>query len=102
KALALPKTGAEEEADAYTWLDDKTTHPSQHFRYRPITGGTPLAATADGKVFCAAFERGKGRLIYLSVPRGLGVTKTAIPVVARLLAHVSRGLMPVEVEGDVE
>jgi hypothetical protein len=47
-------------------------------------------------------DRGKGRLIYLSVPHGLGIGRQAVPVLARLLAHLTRGLMPVEVEGDVQ
>jgi len=33
---------------------------------------------------------------------GLSITKRAIPVVARLMAHLTRGLMPVEVDGDVQ
>jgi hypothetical protein len=53
-------------------------------------------------VFCASFDRGKGRLIYLSVRRGLGVDNTAHPVVPRLFAHLTQGLTPVRVEGDVE
>lgn len=98
----MPRTGDLAEAAGYRWLRDETLHPSQRFRYRPITGGTPLATTADGKVFCAALDHGKGRLIYLAVPRGLGIDRQALPVVARLLAHLSRGLMPIEVRGDVE
>jgi hypothetical protein len=101
-ALELPKTGDQAEAAGYHWLKDEAVHPSQRFRYRHIPGGRPLATTPDGKVFCAAFDQGKGRLIYLSVPRGLGIDRQAVPVVARLLAHLSRGLMPIEVQGDVE
>src|SRR5262249_29179298 len=51
---------------------------------------------------CAAFDRGKGRLIYLAVPRGLGIDRNLLPVVPRLMAHLTQGLMPVEVDGDVE
>jgi hypothetical protein len=102
KALDLPATGAQAEANGYRWLGEKTVHPSARYQYRPITGGRALATTADGQVFCAALDRGKGRLIYLSVPRGLGVGREAVPVVARLFAHLTRGLMPVEVDGDVE
>ena len=36
------------------------------------------------------------------MPRGLGIDRRAIPVVPRLIAHLTRGLMPVEVVGDVE
>jgi len=101
-ALQLPALGKEEEASGYRWLGNEANQPSQRYRFKPITGGRALAATADGKVFCAAFEQGKGRLIFLSVPYGLGIDQTAVPVVARLLAHLTRGLMPVEVTGDVE
>ena len=61
-----------------------------------------MATTADGNCFCAAYDRGKGRLIVLSVPRGLGIDKSAHPVVAHLLAHLTSGLTPVQVHGDVE
>ncbi|MFN0051579.1 MAG: hypothetical protein ACKV0T_05270, partial [Planctomycetales bacterium] len=105
-ALALPPTGAVQENAGYRWLGSPELHPSQLFRYREITQGSepirPLATTADGKCFCAAIDRGAGRLVYLSLPRGLGVDRTAHPLVARLFAHLSRGLMPIEVSGEVE
>jgi hypothetical protein len=98
-ALALPKMGAVAEADSYAvWGAEGK---SQRFRYRPIEGGTPLATT-DGKCFCAAFDRGKGRLVVLSVPRGLGIDKSAHPVLPRLVAQLTSGLTPVQVQGDVE
>ena len=56
-------------------------------------GGAPLATTSDGKVFCAAFDRGQGRLIVLSVPRGLGVDRAAVPALPRLFAHLTRDLI---------
>jgi hypothetical protein len=101
-ALQIPKTGAPAEAEGYRWLGADTVAPSARYRYKPIEEGRALATTPDGKVFCAAVERGKGRLIYLSVPRGLGIAQQASPVLARLFAHLSRGLMPVEVKGEVE
>ena len=102
KALELPEMGASEEASGYAWSLTGTKHPSQRFRFRPITGGRALATAEDGKVFCASFDRGKGRLIVLSVPRGLGIDRTVLPVFGQLLAHLTLGLMPVEVRGDVE
>jgi hypothetical protein len=101
-ALALPALGAVGVANRYIWSLTGTSQPAQRFRYREISGGKPLAITVDGKVFCAAFDRGKGRLIVLSVPRGLGIDRTAVPVVPQLFAHLSRGLMPIEVRGNVE
>lgn len=103
-SLAFPAAGPPVEAYGYRWLDDPQVHPSQLFRFRPIEvgGGRALAVTPDGKCFCAAFDRGQGRLVYLSVPHGLGIDRRAVPAVARLMAHLTRGLMPVEVSGDVE
>lgn len=102
EALGLPRAGEVAEAEEYVWMPTDDTRRSQRFRFRPIEGGRPLARTPDGKVFCAAFDRGKGRLIYLSVPRGLGIDRAAVPALAHLFAHLTQGLMPVEVEGDVE
>ncbi|MCY3023974.1 MAG: DUF4350 domain-containing protein [Planctomycetota bacterium] len=101
-ALDLPPLGDAAEADEYTWHFTATRHPAQRFRCKAIAGGVPLASTADGKPFCAAFDRGQGRLIVLAVPRGLGIDRAAHPVLAQLFAHLSRGLLPVEVVGDVE
>jgi len=101
-ALNLPPMGAVAEAGEYVWTPTGTRHPSQRFRMRPIEGGRALATDPEGKSFCAAFDRGQGRLILLSVPRGMGIDRAAVPVLARLMAHLTRGLLPVEVEGEVE
>jgi len=101
-ALGLPEPGAVAEADAFTWASGTTRHESQRFHLRPIAGGRPLAVTPEGKVFCAAYERGSGRLVVLSVPRGLGIDGAAVPAVARLLSQLTQDLMPVAVRGEVE
>lgn len=103
--LRLPIAGETAEADGYYWLTDPALQPSPLFRYRSIRvpeGGRVLAATASGDCFCASEDRGQGRLIYLSAPYGLSVGRQALPVIPRLIAHLSRGLMPVEVTGEVE
>ncbi|MBI3858084.1 MAG: hypothetical protein HY293_20580 [Planctomycetes bacterium] len=101
-ALELPEMGTSMEAAEYVWAPTGTRHASQRFRMKPLSGGRALATEPGGKSFCSAFDRGKGRLILLSVPRGLGIDRTAVPALARLFAHLTRGLLPVEVEGDVE
>ena len=102
KELNLPLAASQGESDGYRWMNDPTVHPTGRFRYRTIEGGRPLATTPDGKTFCAAFDRGKGRLIYLAVPHGLTIARDAHPTVPRLFAHLTRGLMPIEVRGDVQ
>ena len=99
--LGLPKTGAASEAGSYSWMGGEKKQSSALFRLRSIKGGEPLAKTADGQTFCAMFDVGKGRLIYLSVPYGLTIGRQIHPVVPQLIAHLSRGLMPIEVKGDV-
>jgi hypothetical protein len=116
-ALGLPTTGETVEAERYAWKLEREpfgavdpinggtgNRPTSLFRLRPIdaTGGRALAETEAGQVFCAAFDRGAGRLVYLSVPHGLTISRQVHPVVPRLFAHLTRGLMPVEVDGDVE
>lgn len=106
KELKLPAEEPYRETDGYRWMGGEPVYAMPRSRYRPInTTDEPwraLATTSEGDVFCASIDRGQGRLIYLSVPYGLSITKRANPVVARLMAHLTRGLMPVEVEGDVQ
>ncbi len=117
-ALQLPAANDYREATAYGWhlrteehefgASDTPAQELRHtapvFRYRPIPAdaGRALATTESGDIFCAAMDRGQGRLVYLSVPRGLTIGKQAHPALARLIAHLSRGLMPLEVDGDVQ
>lgn len=105
-ALQLPAAASSGEAVGYRWLGEANVQPSQLYKYQELKPGTepfrPLATTPEGKVFCAAIDRGAGRLIYLATPRGLGVDLNAHPVVPRLIAHLTRGQLPIEVQGDVE
>ncbi|MBM4001479.1 MAG: hypothetical protein FJ297_18415 [Planctomycetes bacterium] len=108
-ALRLPATKAVQTGSGYRWLDAAAPAPSQTYHYHEIDlasepAGTarPLATTVDGRPFCAAIDRGAGRLIYLGIPRGLGVDASAHPVLPWLIAHLSRDLMPIDVTGEVE
>lgn len=109
--LSLPPIGQSGTSRQYVWLDGKDPLPAGTFRYREIAipeslrqqqQARRLATTPEGRCFCASFDRGQGRLIYLSVPYGLCIDRNLHPVVAHLLVHLTRGLMPIEVEGDVE
>lgn len=98
--LGLPKTGVEAESTRIDWGTRKVK--SQRFRYRPIVGGESLARSENGDAIAARFARGKGQLLFFSVPMGLGLDESATPIVPLILEHVRRGLMPVEVHGNVE
>jgi hypothetical protein len=103
-ALKLPRTAATVEADGYLWMDETEPRRSPRFRFKPIAAGDgrAMAKTVAGETICAAQDRGAGRLIYLSVPHALSIGKQAVPMVAQLMAHLTRGVMPIEVQGDVE
>ncbi|HYG78038.1 MAG TPA: hypothetical protein VEK08_23735 [Planctomycetota bacterium] len=115
-ALKLPELGQTAEADFFAWQLPGTPVVSPRFRFKPVKDGRALAVALPGvkpvpnfeppkdttNSFCSAFDRGKGRLIFLSVPKGLGIDRVAVPALPLLLSHVTRELMPVEVFGDVE
>jgi hypothetical protein len=101
-ALQLPALGPVAEDNAIRWRGMKKAFASQRFRYRRIDGGQALATAGNGDAIASVFERGKGRLVFLSVPGGLGLDEAATPLVALVLASVRQGLLPVEVEGEVE
>lgn len=103
-ALKLPALGAAAESTGYRWGASKDVRPSQRYAFKPITpaGGQVLASSAQGQPICASFDRGKGRLVFVSVPRGMGIDRQVIPVIPRLFAGLTAGLMPVKVRGDVE
>ncbi|MSU43655.1 MAG: hypothetical protein EXS22_06415 [Pedosphaera sp.] len=100
--LKLPVLGAPAEDASFQWLPVTNTVASQRFRYRPIQGGRPLAKATNGDTLAATFEYGKGRLVFISIPNGLGVDSAAVPLVPLALAQARAGLMPVEVDGEVE
>jgi len=101
-ALKLPAGGPVAEDTVLQWVPGNRPVISQRYRYHPITGGDALIQSTNGAVIAATYQRGKGRMVYLSIPLGLGIDQAATPAVALLLAHARQGLMPVEVRGDVE
>lgn len=104
EALGIPKMGDEGSANSYQWLETTEQLPSQWFRFRPIVAEDcrVLARETSGLPIACSQDIGQGRLVFLSIPRGLGINRSATPLLARLIAHGTRNLMPVEVKGDVE
>lgn len=101
--LKLPDLGDPAEDANCTWQPTGKKLASQRYRYFPIKSQvSPLAAASNGDVIAGTIDRGQGRLIFLSIPRGLGLDNSATPLVPLLLAGVRQGLLPLEVEGEVE
>ncbi len=102
KEFQIPELGPVTEDNSIQWLPTTKKIASQRFRYRAIRGGQPLAAASNGDAIASVFDRGKGRLVLISVPRGLGIDSAATPLVALVMAHSRQGLVPVEIEGEAE
>jgi hypothetical protein len=96
--------GKEAEASAFTWTPGGEKVASNVFRYKTLAAGKDrvLAATADGAPLCVERKLGKGRLISIAMPLGLGVNERPTPLSGLVMEYVTRGLMPMQVQGDVE
>ena len=103
-ALELPAFGADAEADAFLWKPSGARLASNVYRYKaiPEAGGRVLATTPDGKPVVVAFARGQGQVVVIGVPLAIGVDDRPVPVLAPLMQHLTQGLVPVKVGGDVE
>jgi len=76
---------------------------SNTFRYRQSTPeGTPLATAGDGKPVAVQRALGKGKIIWIGIPKGLGLDDRATPLLSKVMLQLRQGLLPIEVKGDVE
>jgi hypothetical protein len=103
--LGLPANpAANEEAGQIVWKPTGEAVPSNAFRYRhlPAEGVRVLAATPQGAAVATARDLGKGRLISVGVPLGLGIDNRPVPILALLMRHVTQDALSVKVVGDVE
>lgn len=105
KELDLPAFGTLREASGFTWTLGGGPVPSNAFRYRPLTVGSKdrvLATAPDGSPLCVARRFGKGQIVVVGAPLGLGLDERPVPLLGLLLRHLTQGLIPVQVSGDVE
>ncbi|CAN5453479.1 hypothetical protein BH18ACI2_BH18ACI2_29400 [soil metagenome] len=76
---------------------------SNTYRYRKNPpAGTPIAVAGDGKPIAVQSTVGQGKIIWIGVPKGLGLDNRATPLMSKIMLHLRQGLLPVEVRGDVE
>jgi hypothetical protein len=100
--LGLPAFGSVGEADGYGWSGTGKAYAANRFRYRAIKKGTPVAVAPDGSPIAAAFNVGKGSLIVIGVPLGLGIDRRPIPLLGQVMKELADGVTPLRVRGDVE
>jgi hypothetical protein len=103
-ALKLPAGGAEAEASAVSWKNGAEKWPANVFKYRalPADAGEVLATAADKQAIAVAVSRGKGKLIYVSIPLGLGIDNRPTPAVSLVMRELAATAVPIRVEGEVE
>ena len=104
-ALQLPTTQPSAEASELLWKAGREqTVSSNTFRFESPDPayGQVLAASPDGKPIAVAYERGKGKLVYVGVPLGLGIDRRPVPLLALLMQEFSDRVVPLQVTGDVE
>ncbi len=117
--LGLPSAQTLRRASRFRWSWSDTPpafEPCSQFEFHPIpvesdansqNADSPgqwhsLATTDSGDCFCAFEDRGLGRVIFLSVRRGLTIANGLHPVCVLLLAHLANRQMPIAVTGEVE
>src|SRR5207248_1124232 len=104
-AIGLPAgAGNEAEASDAAWKSPAATVASNRFRIGAIPEGDRrvLATAGEGKAVVTMETRGKGRLVYVAVPLGLGLDDRPVPLLAHAMRQVTEGLVPVRASGDVE
>jgi len=104
--LDLPPLGDLREAAAFEWrVGGAAKYASNVFRYRALPAGDKykiLAAAPDGAPLAVSLPRGKGQIVLITVPRGLGIDDCPTPLLGLVMRHLAQGLAPVRAVGDVE
>ena len=100
--LGLPNLGSIKESDSFKW--ENKLYQAQRFKYYELNGkGAEISAkTSQGNPLVHTRSVGKGRLVFVPVPLGLGSDERPLPVLALLMRRLTENLVPLQVQGDVE
>jgi hypothetical protein len=92
------------EATQAVWRATGKTLDGTPFRYQKVNlqGAKALWTAPDGSPLVTRRRVGAGQVILTTIPYLLGIDGRATPVWADLMIHLTAGLLPVEVRGDVE
>src|SRR4030095_732403 len=99
KELSLPTIGEQREAVSLTWSLTGEAIPSNVFRYGalPEGGSRILARAADGAPIAVMRASGRGRIVIVSIPLGLGIDQRPVPLLGLLLKHLAQNLVPIAI-----
>lgn len=102
--LHLPPGGAVRETVKFTWLPTNQAVDAQRFHCVAIAPGKDriIATLPDGTPIAICRKTGRGRLVYLGVPLGIGIDQKPVPILALLMRHLVEDVTPFKVTGDVE
>ena len=98
------KSGEKGETSSFIWKDGNLAVPSNTFRYSALEAGANkvLAATPEGAPICLESKLGKGRVVVIGANLGIGINEEPTPLLALVMKHVTDGVLPIRVDGDVE
>ena len=105
KAFGLSSLSALREGSSFTWTLTGQSIAYNAFRFHALAVSgrdRVLASVPDSAPLCLAHPVGKGQIIVVGVPMGLGIDERPTPLLGLLLRHLAQGLLPVQVSGDVE
>ena len=102
-ALDLPAgKGEYSTCNQFNWAGGEGIRANS-FRFRmKAPTGTTLATAGDGTAIVVQRSIGQGKIIWVGIPKGLGLDERATPVLSEVMLHLRAGLLPVEVHGEVE
>ncbi len=90
------------EASGYRWLGKSET-PTATYQFAKCLGeGRVLATTPEGDPLAVLTKSGKGQVINIGIPLGLGHDDRPVAFLGPLMQHLTQGLTPIRVKGDVE
>lgn len=102
RALGLATSGQWKEASGYRWMGGPNAASATYRYFSALIDGRVLASTSADAPVATLRSLGKGQIVMIGVPLGLGIDERPVPFLGPLLQHLVQSLNPIQVRGDVE